>query len=83
MVSPNPVPAYSAFQITGCGYAPSTGVQFNLYSTGGTSVWGGMADSNGCLTDSTAAGRMGPGARSSMCLAGSVTVVASETFTVQ
>src|SRR2546428_13331869 len=43
-VSPNPVPAYSEFQITGCGYAPSDAVQFDLYSPVGVGLWDGLTD---------------------------------------
>ncbi len=82
LVAPDPVPAYSTFQITGCGYTPSTGVQFNLYASGGTAVWGGMADANGCLTNGSGWANAAGSARLDV-LAGSVTVVASRTFTIQ
>jgi hypothetical protein len=82
VVSPNPVPAYTTFRITGCGYTPSTGVQFNLYSPGGTSVWGGLADAAGCLTNGSGWAN-GAGSARLDVLAGSVTVVASVTFAVQ
>ena len=51
VVSPNPVPAYSTFTMTGCGYKPNVGVQFNLYAPGVTAVWGGTIDGNGCLEE--------------------------------
>jgi hypothetical protein len=81
-VSPNPVPAYSTFQITGCGYTPSAGVQFNLYSPGVTAVWGGIADSSGCLSNATGWANASGSAKLDV-LAGSTTIVASKTFTIQ
>ena len=81
-VSPNPVPANSTFQISGCGYTPSAGVQFNLYSPGVTAVWGGIADSTGCLYNATG-WASAPGSAQLDVLAGSTTVVARLTFTIQ
>ena len=81
-VSPNPVPGYSTFQITGCGYTPSVGVQLNLYAPGVTAVWGGMADATGCLYNATGWANA-PGSARLDVLAGSTTVVASVTFTIQ
>jgi hypothetical protein len=81
-VSPNPVPAYSTFQISGCGYTPSAGVQFNLYAPGVTAVWGGIADSSGCLFNAEGWANASGGARLDV-LAGSTTLVASQTFTIQ
>ena len=82
VVSPNPVPAYSTFQITGCGYQPGVGVQLNLYAPGGMAVWGGVADSGGCLYNATGWANA-PGSARLDVLAGSTTVVASLTFTIQ
>lgn len=82
VVSPNPVPAYSTFQIAGCGYTPGAGVQFNLYAPGVTAVWGGMVDGAGCLTNAEGWANSAGSARLDV-LAGSVTVVASTSFTIQ
>jgi hypothetical protein len=82
VVSPNPVPAGSTFQITGCGYTPSAGVQFDLYSPGVTAVWGGIADSSGCLYNATGWASLSGSAKLDV-LEGSVTLVASMTFTIQ
>jgi hypothetical protein len=81
-VAPDPVPSYSTFAITGCGYKPSAGVQFTLYAPGGTAVWGGMADANGCLMNATGWANAAGSAKLQV-LEGSVTVVATETFTIQ
>jgi hypothetical protein len=82
VVSPNPVPAYSQFRITGCGYVPNGGVQFNLYSAGGTAVWGGVVDASGCLYNASGWANSAGSARLDV-LAGSVTTVASTTFTIK
>jgi hypothetical protein len=81
-VSPNPVPANSEFSISGCGYLPSKGVQFNFYAPGGTAVWGGIADANGCLTNAVG-WASGAGSARLDVLEGSTTVVASTTFSIQ
>jgi hypothetical protein len=81
-VAPNPVPAYSTFAITGCGYTPSAGVQFTLYAPGGTAVWGGIADANGCLTGATGWANAAGSAKLQV-LEGSVTVVATKNFMIQ
>ena len=81
-LSPNPVPAYSTFQITGCGYTPSAGLQFNLYATGVTAVWGGTADSSGCLAN-VSGWANAPGSARLDVLEGSVTLVASKSFMIQ
>jgi hypothetical protein len=81
-VSPNPVPANSEFTISGCGYLPGKGVQFNLYLSGGTAVWGGMADGNGCLTNAVGWASDAGSARLDV-LEGSTTKVASTTFSIQ
>lgn len=81
-VSPNPVPANSEFTISGCGYLPGKGVQFNLYVSGGTAVWGGMADGNGCLTNAVGWASDASSARLDV-LEGSTTKVASTTFSIQ
>jgi hypothetical protein len=82
VVAPNPVPAYSSFQATGCGYTPNAGLQFTLYSTGVTAVYGGTADGGGCLSNvelwANAAGSARPDV-----LEGSVTKVASTSFMIQ
>jgi hypothetical protein len=80
VVSPNPVPAYSTFQITGCGYTPDAGVQFNLYTATATAVWGATADSNGCLN--TGGWANAPSSATLDVLEGSVTKVASTTFKI-
>ncbi len=82
VVSPNPVPANSSFGITGCGYTPSAGVQFNLYAPGVTAVWGGMADGSGCLVNASGWASASGNAKLDV-LEGSVTVVASRTFTIR
>jgi hypothetical protein len=81
-VSPNPVPASSEFTISGCGYLPSKGVQFNFYAPGGTAIWGGMADASGCLTNAVGWASAAGSARLDV-LEGSTTVVASTTFSIQ
>jgi hypothetical protein len=81
-VSPNPVPANSEFSISGCGYLPSKGVQFNFYAPGGTAIWGGMADASGCLTNAVGWASAAGSARLDV-LEGSTTVVASTTFSIQ
>lgn len=80
-VSPNPVPAYSDFQYSGCGYTPNVGVQFNLYAPGVTHIWAQTADSTGCLTGFSWAS--GPGSARLDALEGSTTLVARTTFTIQ
>ena len=81
-VSPNPVPASSELSITGCGYLPGKGVQFNFYAPGGTAVWGGMADANGCLTNAVGWASAAGSARLDV-LEGSTTVVATTSFSIQ
>ena len=81
VVAPNPVPANSTFQISGCGYTPSAGVQFNLYSPGVTAVWGGIADSSGCLYNATGWASASGSAKLDV-LEGSVTLVASMSFQI-
>jgi hypothetical protein len=81
-VAPNPVPAGSEFSISGCGYLPSKGVQFNFYAPGGTAIWGGMADASGCLTNAVGWASAAGSARLDV-LEGSTTVVASTTFSIQ
>jgi hypothetical protein len=82
VVSPNPMPAYSTFAITGCGYKPNIGVQFTLYAPDMTSVWGGMTDGTGCLWNATGWANA-PGTARLDVLEGSVTRVATTTFTIQ
>jgi hypothetical protein len=81
VVSPNPVPAYSDFQYSGCGYTPDVGVQFNLYAPGVTQVWAQTTDSAGCITGFSWASA--PGSARLDALEGSTTLVASTTFTIQ
>ena len=81
VVSPNPVPSGSQFAISGCGYAPNGGVQFNLYAPGVTAVWGATTDAAGCVFSYGYAGT--PGSATLDVLLGSVTRVASTTFTIQ
>ena len=80
-VSPNPVPAYSEFQATGCGYTPTVGVQFTLHAPGVTAVYGGIVDGNGCLYNAVLWANA-PGSATLDVLA-SGTKVASTTFTIQ
>jgi hypothetical protein len=80
-VAPNPVPSYSDFQYSGCGYTPGAGVQFNLYAPGVTHIWAQTADSGGCITGFSWASA--PGSARLDALAGSTTLVASTTFTIQ
>jgi hypothetical protein len=80
-VNPNPAAAFSQFSITGCGYVPSAGVQFNLYTSTATSVWGATADANGCLAATGWANSVGSAKLD--VLQSSTTLVASTTFTVQ
>ena len=82
VVSPNPVPAYSTFTLTGCGYKPNAGVQINLYAPGVTAVWGSLVDGNGCLLDATG-WASSPGSARLDVLEGSVTRVASTTFEIK
>jgi len=82
VVAPSPVPAYSTFTITGCGYKPNAGLQFNLYAPGGTAVWGGMADANGCLVNGSGWANAAGSARLDV-LEGSITKVASISFTIR
>lgn len=82
VVAPNPVPAYSTFQITGCGYKPNTGVQFTLYAPGVTAVWGGTADGSGCLVNASGWANAAGSAKLDV-LEGSVTKVASVSFTIR
>jgi hypothetical protein len=82
VVSPNPVPAYGTFTMTGCGYTPNVGLQFNLYAPGSTSVWGGTADGNGCLMNPTGWAGAAGSARLDV-LERSVTRVASTTFEIK
>ena len=81
VVSPNPVPSYSDFQYSGCGYTPGGGVQFNLYAPGVTHIWAQTADSAGCISGFSWASA--PGSARLDALAGSTTLVASTTFTIQ
>jgi hypothetical protein len=81
VVSPNPAAAYSDFQYSGCGYTPGGGVQFNLYAPGVTHIWAQTADSAGCITGFSWASA--PGTAKLDALAGSTTLVASTTFTIQ
>ena len=81
VVSPNPVPAYSDFQYSGCGYTPDAGVQFNLYAPGVTHIWAQTANSAGCITGFSWASA--PGSARLDALAGSTTLVARTTFTIQ
>jgi hypothetical protein len=81
-VAPNPVPAYSEFRITGCGYTPNAGVQFNLYAPGVTAVWGGMVDGNGCLFNAVGWANS-PGSATLDVLLNSVTRVGTTTFTIR
>ena len=82
VVAPNPVPAYSEFRVTGCGYPANAGVQFTLYAPGGTAVWGGMVDATGCLYNAVGWANA-PGSATLHVLLNSVTRVASATFTIQ
>jgi hypothetical protein len=82
VVAPNPVPAYSRFSITGCGYKPSVGLQFTLYAPDSTNVWGGSADANGCLVNASGWANA-PGSARLDVLEGSVTRVASTTFEIK
>jgi hypothetical protein len=81
VVSPNPVPSYSDFQYSGCGYTPNVGVQFNLNAPGVTHIWAQTADSAGCVTGFSWASA--PGSARLDALEGSTTLVASTTFTIQ
>lgn len=81
-VTPNPVPSYSEFSITGCGYTPGVGLQFNLYSASGTAIWGGTADTSGCIA-SVSGWANAPGSARLDVLEGSVTLVATTTFTIE
>ena len=81
-VSPNPVPAYSTFAITGCGYKPNVGVQFTLYGPDSTNVSGGIVGDNGCLKNATGWANA-PGSARLDVLEGSVTRVASTTFEIK
>ena len=81
-VSPNPVPAYSEFQATGCSYTPNVGVQFTLYLPGGTAVYGGMVDGNGCLYNAVLWANA-PGSATLDVLNASGTRLASITFSIQ
>lgn len=81
-VWPNPVPAYSEFNATGCGYTPNSGVQFTLYAPGVTAVYGGIVDSNGCLYNAVLWANA-PGSATLDVLVSSGTKVASLTFTIQ
>ena len=82
VISPNPVPAYTEFAITGCGYKPNLGYQFTLRSPGVTAVWGGMTDGNGCLWNATGWANAA-GSATLEVLERSVTVVARTAFTIQ
>ena len=50
-VSPDPVPAQSAFAVEGCGYTPDTGIRLILEAPGGLAFWGGMTDAAGCFVN--------------------------------
>ena len=80
-VNPNPAVAFSQFSITGCGYLPNRGVQFNLYTSTATSVWGATADASGCLAATGWANSVGSAKLD--VLQSSTTLVASTTFMVQ
>ena len=82
VVAPSPVPAYSTFTITGCGYKANVGVQFNLYAPGVTAVWGGTTDGSGCLVNATGWASAAGSAKLDV-LEGSVTKVASTSFTIR
>jgi hypothetical protein len=82
IVTPSPVPAYSTFRVTGCGYRPGVGLQFNLYAPGVTSVWGGTADAAGCLSN-VEGWANAPGSARLDVLENSTTRVATTTFTIQ
>ena len=82
VISPNPVPANSTFRLTGCGYGAGAGLQFNLYAPGVTAVWGGTADSSGCLSNAEGWASAAGSARVDVLL-NSTTVVASKSFTIQ
>lgn len=81
-VLPNPVPAYSSFQATGCGYPANAGLQFNLYTSDVTAVYGGKADANGCLYNAWLWANAPSSAKLDVLL-NSTTLVASTTFTIQ
>jgi hypothetical protein len=81
VVSPDPVPANSDFQYSGCGYTPDVGIQFNLYAPGVTHIWAQTADNAGCVTGFSWASA--PGSARLDALEGSTTLVASTTFTIQ
>ncbi len=82
VVSPNPVPAYSAFQIAGCGYTPSVGIKFVQYASDATGVFGGMTDSAGCLVNAVGWANA-PGTVRLEAWENSVTLAASTSFTIQ
>jgi hypothetical protein len=49
-VSPNPVPAYSFFHISGCGYVPGEGVTLNLWTSSAVATTGTVAGADGCIS---------------------------------
>jgi hypothetical protein len=83
VVSPNPVSTSSNFLVSGCGYTPGGGVQLNLYAPGSTSVWAVTANGSGCLPTGYGWAPGTPGGARLDALQGSVTLVASTTFTIQ
>ncbi len=81
VVAPSPVSSYSTFWLSGCGYKPNSGVQFNLYAPGVTAVWGGVVDGSGCLVNATGWANA-PGNATLDVLQDSRTKVATTTFTI-
>lgn len=49
LVSPNPVPAFSWFEVTGCGYVPGETVQLSLWTSSAITSRVSVASSTGCI----------------------------------
>ena len=82
VVSPNPVPAYTEFNITGCGYKPNVGIKFVLYTSDVTSVQGGQTDAGGCILNAVGWANA-PGTARLEAWVNSVTLTATASFTIQ
>jgi hypothetical protein len=88
VVSPNPVPADSTFQITGCGYyvAQDVGVLFILSSSAGTAMWSALIDpATGCIVDASgwAGSPGGATLEARQYVNGTTAIMGRTTFTIQ
>jgi hypothetical protein len=52
IVTPNPTPAYTYVQISGCGYAPGVWVEITVQGPVGLGFTSALSDSTGCISHS-------------------------------